>query len=351
MREDGENGTSVICEADTPMEEGIMESLCDVAIRTNGLLANYLRFTGRVRYVGGDESAEDPVGTVGSPSISWRLTQDVVDESRWSVFPRRSLVWEAICQLPRWDVRTIASVVNQNAEIRDRVIGRFLRESTRSFQIPKELECDRAFLADPADAIYVEKMNAYLFRGKGRHPIMTDDGFCRVVFCETDPRQWKTAFALLAGTGRLISFQDYTYFQEPGAHETDVRMSEWFEDRTRLVVPFDEFPEVPMCLVRIIPPRGLAVQSPRVAYYFGATVDSRCKLVKKRYATAYVLKWAALTLEHVVYSRVWVCEERCAEFLRKFASFDDFVVDAVGHAVAQVSFRRCSRNRCRLPLV
>ena len=37
-----------------------------------------------------------------------------------------------------------------------------------------------------------------------------------------------------------------------------------------------------------------------------------------------------------MYSPVWVCEER---FLRKFVSFKDFVVDAVGHPVAQVSFR------------
>ena len=41
-----------------------------------------------------------------------------------------------------------------------------------------------------------------------------------------------------------------------------------------------------------------------------------------------------------MYNRVWVCEERCVEFLRKFVSFKDFVVDAAGHAVAQVSFRR-----------
>ena len=91
---------------------------------------------------------------------------------------------------------------------------------------------------------------------------------------ETDPRQWKTAFALLVGTGRLVSFQDYNYFREPGAHETDVRMSGRFEDLTRLLVPFDELPEVPMCLAGITPPRGLAVKSPRVAYYFGAAVDT-----------------------------------------------------------------------------
>ena len=66
----------------------------------------------------------------------------------------------SICQLPRWDVRTVASVVNQNTEIRGQVMDRFLRDSTRSFQVLKEFECDRAFLADPTDEIYVEKMNA-----------------------------------------------------------------------------------------------------------------------------------------------------------------------------------------------
>ena len=47
---------------------------------------------------------------------------------------------------------------------------------------------------------------------------------------------------------------------------------------------------------------------------------------------------ASLKAEHVVYNRVWVCEERCVELLRKFELFDDFVVDAVGHEIALVSF-------------
>ena len=125
-------------------------------------------------------------------------------------------------------------------------------------------------------------MTAYLFRGETRHPMMTDARVRNVVVRENDPLQWKTAFAVVVGRGRLVSVQDYTYFREPGAQETDVNMSGRFENRTRLVVPFDEFPEVLMCLVVIIPPNGLAVQSPRGAYYFGATVDSRCKSVKKR---------------------------------------------------------------------
>ena len=57
--------------------------------------------------------------------------------------------------------------MNQKTEIRGQVMERYLRESTRSFQVPNEFECDRVFLADPADAIYMEKMHAYFSEGKG----------------------------------------------------------------------------------------------------------------------------------------------------------------------------------------
>ena len=131
-----------------------------------------------------------------------------------------------------------------------------------------------------------------------------------------------------------MSFQDYTYFPEPRAHETDVRMSGRFEDRTRLLYPFDEFPEVPKCVAGIKTPLVLAVRCPRVAYYFVAVVETQDYSVKKRYVTSYVLEWAhavaaSMTAEHVVHNRVWVCEERCDEFLRKFELLDDFVVDVV----------------------
>ena len=64
--------------------------------------------------------------------------------------------------------------------------------------------------------------------------MMNDDRVRNIVVRETDTRQWKTAFPLLVGTGRFVSFLDHTYFGEPGAHETDVSMSGWFEHRTRL---------------------------------------------------------------------------------------------------------------------
>ena len=87
-------------------------------------------------------------------------------------------------------------------------------------------------------------------------------------------------------------------------------MSGRFEDITRLLIPLDEFPEVPKCVAGI-PPRGLAVRCRRVAYYFRAVVETQDDSVKERYATSYVLEWAhavaaSRTAEHVVYNRVWV---------------------------------------------
>ena len=234
------------------------------------LLADYRRFTGRIRYTASEGVVVNSVGTVGTALETWRLVPGVVDESLLAVFTRRELSWEDVCRLSRWHVRTAASVAIQNAEVRGQVVDQFIRESVRSFQVPEELACDWAFLRDPADAAYVEKRNDFLLRGVGRHPLMTDERSRNIVVREMVPLQWKTSSALLAGTGRLVSLQDYTYFLEPGARETDVRVSGRFEDRTRLPIPFEEFPEVPKCVPGIIPARALAVRCPRVAYYFGA---------------------------------------------------------------------------------
>ena len=96
-----ERGAEREIATDTHVEDGIMKSLYDVAVKGDGALVGYKRFTGRVRYNDGDEAPEEPIGTVGSPLKSWRLSPGVVDESRWAVFSRRGIVWEDLSQLPR----------------------------------------------------------------------------------------------------------------------------------------------------------------------------------------------------------------------------------------------------------
>ena len=69
-----------------------MESLCDAAIQGHGLLADYIRFIGRIRCTAPEGNVADPVGTVGTALETLRLVPGVVDESRWVVFPRRELL-------------------------------------------------------------------------------------------------------------------------------------------------------------------------------------------------------------------------------------------------------------------
>ena len=141
------------------------------------------RFHPGARFVGGLSSVhptltfyclrgavEEPVGTVGTSLETWRLVPGVVDESRWVMFPRRELLWEDFCRLSRWDVRMAAALAIKNEEVRGQVVHRVILESVRSFQVPQELACDRAFPGDAADAAYVEKINDFLLRGVGRHP-------------------------------------------------------------------------------------------------------------------------------------------------------------------------------------
>ena len=47
------------------MEHGVMESLCDVFQR-RGFLADYFRFTGRIRCTVSEGDVKDPVGIVGA---------------------------------------------------------------------------------------------------------------------------------------------------------------------------------------------------------------------------------------------------------------------------------------------
>lgn len=114
MREEGDNDVPVAGEVYTWMEEGIMESPCDVDIRASEVLANYHRFGGRVRYIGGDENVADPVDTVGIPLLSRHLAPGVVGDSCLSVLPHRDLVWEdfsnflrgTCARRRRWRIRT-----------------------------------------------------------------------------------------------------------------------------------------------------------------------------------------------------------------------------------------------------
>ena len=93
-----------------------------------------------------------------------------------------------------------------------------------------------------------------------------------------------------------------------------------------------------------LPPQGLSVRIPSVAFYFADCVQSAPESVRIRYDVAFLLEWthnvaAALTLETEAHARMSRCSCACIEFLERFVSLDDFFVEAVNRFVVPVSFR------------
>ena len=284
-----------------------------------------------------------PAGTIGDPVVSYLLDGDVVDDGSWAALPRAGFGWEDVRELGRWDTRQVSVAALHRPSYTEEICRRFVDASRCRYQIPGTVRYDRTFLVDAVDGLYVKKTSAWLFDGVGRFPVMSRGSVRNVVVDERLQRERKTAFSLLIGSGRVISFADYTCFRGLHAHETDVRFSGRFEDRTTTLVPFSDFPAVPSVVSGVFPPPSLSVRLPRVAFYFGQVVLSANASVRTRYERAYVIELAcgvaaALGLEWGAFQRVWVCNEECLAFLRKFVDFPDFFVDLVDHSVIHVSF-------------
>ena len=121
-------------------------------------------------------------------------------------------------------------------------------------------------------------------------------------------------------------------------------MATRLQNRTLLMLPFSRFPPLPVEVVGALPPQGLSVHLPPVAFYFANCVQSAPESVRIRYEVAFLLEWAhsvaaALTLEIETNARVWKCSAECIDFLESFSSLDDFFVEAVNRFVVSVSFR------------
>ena len=115
-------------------------------------------------------------------------------------------------------------------------------------------------------------------------------------------------------------------------------------NRTSLMIPWSRFPLIPIEVLSAMPPQGLSVRLPRVAYYSSLRVRDESDDVRMRYDAAFMIEWAhsvatALTLEIENNRRVWTCSDECIAFLSRFESLDDFYVDCVGRFVSCVSFR------------
>ena len=115
-------------------------------------------------------------------------------------------------------------------------------------------------------------------------------------------------------------------------------------NRTGWMIPWSPFPLMLVEVLPAMPPQGLSVCLPRVAYYFSLRVRDESDDVRMRYDAAFMIACAHSvapppTLEIENHRRVWMCSDECIPFLSCFESLDNFYVDCVGRFVSFVSFR------------
>ena len=116
------------------------------------------------------------------------------------------------------------------------------------------------------------------------------------------------------------------------------------QNHALLMLPFSRFRSISVELASALPPQGFSVRVPLVSFYFSKCVQSAPESVHIRTDVAIILEWAhkvaaALALEIEPHAQLWRFLIECIDFLERFASFDNFFVEAVNRFVVPVSFR------------
>ena len=78
--------------------------------------------------------------------------------------------------------------------------------------------------------------------------------------------RWKNSYSLICGTSVCISFRDYSVLRGLLTREYEVKMVTPIANHTSLMIPWSRFPLMRVEFLSAMPPKGLSVRLPRVAY-------------------------------------------------------------------------------------
>lgn len=145
------------------------------------IAAGYDRYNGATKYADGHLVAEEPDGTVVLAVKEFALDLAVVDGGTWSSFPRADFTWGPLVALRRWDVRNVGVIKYGRPRCAGAVLSRYMERSRCSFQIPSDFRCDRTFLENTRDGVYVKEMYTWLFGGGTMMPVLTTDSIRNAV--------------------------------------------------------------------------------------------------------------------------------------------------------------------------
>ena len=166
--------------------------------------------------------------------------------------------------------------------LKDRIRGRI--------PVPPEVPCDRTCLLHPRDAVYVDRMAAYLFaEGEGMEvPFLDDQGLCvHVGSDEKWARETLQEWLSVCVTGRYIAYEDFLVVRRQDQTELDSIRKQENGNVERLLQPIEWFPPYPEFFRVRFGVRRVSMPVVKALYYFAHVVQrAGSALVRKRWETA-----------------------------------------------------------------
>ena len=211
----------------------------------------------------------EPEEHVDSPELFMpRLHSLCLIRTDWSLRARGSFDWDDILTSGRADVKRVRDLANYVGTAGVTHTERYMDYVRCAYQIPSSLHCDRLFLVEASDAKYVELVERYLFDPTRPYPGFGDPTLRDVLVRTEAIHRWNTSYSLMCWTSVCISFCDYSVLRGPLTREYEVNMGTQAANHTSLMIPWPRFPLMTVKKLSTMPPEGLVVRLPCVAYYF-----------------------------------------------------------------------------------
>ena len=209
-----------------------------------------------------------------------------------SLHGRSSFDWDYIVSSSRADVRRVRDLAHSDGTAGVTYTERCMDYVRVAYQIPSSIRCDRLFRVEASDAKYVELVERCLF-DPSRPYLGFGDRSLRYVLVRTEAiRSWKNSYYLMSGTSVFNSFRDYPVLRGPLTGDYEVKTGTRVVNHTSLIIPWSRFRSTPVEVLSAMPPQGLSIRLPRVAYYFSLRVRDESDDVRMRYDPAFMIEWA-----------------------------------------------------------
>ena len=207
--------------------------------------------------------------------------------------------------------------------------SRFVEVHKGYYSIPTGLKCDRSFIEQPGDAIYIERMCTYLFsEAEELPPICTDARLYEVVVTADKAKiqRHQLMWAILLVKHKVVTFEDFFTSRRLMVDISKAAVPNPETDPL-LCVPWDFFPTVPKWLLESVDLRSAHMTPIRALVFFTNVARRAGVKVFKRWnkslqlelaihtTVAHYTAWARPVIDQ---SRIWFPEVAHVQWLKGF---------------------------------